>query len=81
MAKDSVKRRLNGEASDGLSFTEFTYQLLQGYDFLYQYEHYGVKLQLGGNDQWGNMTTGTELIRRTLGQEAEAYCLNLPTYN
>ena len=78
MAKDSVKRRLNGEASDGLSFTEFTYQLLQGYDFLYQYEHYGVKLQLGGNDQWGNMTTGTELIRRTLGQEAEAYCLTCP---
>jgi len=78
MAKDSVKRRLNGEASDGLSFTEFTYQLLQGYDFLYQYEKFGVKLQLGGNDQWGNMTTGTELIRRTLGQEAEAYCLTCP---
>ena len=78
MAKDSVKRRLNGEASDGLSFTEFTYQLLQGYDFLYQYEKFGVKLQLGGNDQWGNMTTGTELIRRALGQEAEAYCLTCP---
>ena len=78
MAKDSVKRRLNGEASDGLSFTEFTYQLLQGYDFLYQYEKFGVKLQLGGNDQWGNMTTGTELIRRTLGQEAEAFCLTCP---
>ena len=78
MAKDSVKRRLNGEASDGLSFTEFTYQLLQGYDFLYQYEKFCVKLQLGGNDQWGNMTTGTELIRRTLGQEAEAYCLTCP---
>lgn len=57
MAKDSVKKRLNGEARDGLSFTEFTYQLLQGYDFLYQYKKYGVKLQLGGNDQWGNMTT------------------------
>lgn len=78
MAKDSVKKRLNGEASDGLSFTEFTYQLLQGYDFLFQYQHYGVKLQLGGNDQWGNMTTGTELIRRTLGSEAEAYCLTCP---
>ena len=75
MAKDSVQKRLNGEARDGLSFTEFTYQLLQGYDFLYQYEKFGVKLQLGGNDQWGNMTTGTELIRRTLGSEAEAYCL------
>ena len=78
MAKDSVQKRLNGEARDGLSFTEFTYQLLQGYDFLYQYQHYGVKLQLGGNDQWGNMTTGTELIRRTLGSEAEAYCLTCP---
>ncbi len=78
MAKDSVQKRLNGEARDGLSFTEFTYQLLQGYDFLYQYQKYGVRLQLGGNDQWGNMTTGTELIRRTLGPEAEAYCLTCP---
>ena len=78
MTKDSVQKRLNGEARDGLSFTEFTYQLLQGYDFLYQYEKFGVKLQLGGNDQWGNMTTGTELIRRTLGSEAEAYCLTCP---
>lgn len=78
MAKDSVKRRLNGEASDGLSFTEFTYQLLQGYDFLYLYQNNQIKLQLGGNDQWGNMTTGTELIRRTLGQEASAYCLTCP---
>ena len=78
MAKDSVKRRLNGECSDGMSFTEFTYQLLQGYDFLYQYQKYGVRLQLGGNDQWGNMTTGTELIRRTLGNEAEAFCLTCP---
>ena len=78
MAKDSVQKRLNGEARDGLSFTEFTYQLLQGYDFLYQYEKFGVKLQLGGNDQWGNMTTGTELIRRTFGSEAEAYCLTCP---
>ena len=65
MAKDSVQKRLNGEARDGLSFTEFTYQLLQGYDFLHLYKSKGCKLQLGGNDQWGNMTTGTELIRRT----------------
>ncbi len=78
MAKDSVQKRLNGEARDGLSFTEFTYQLLQGYDFLYQYQKYGVRLQLGGNDQWGNMTTGTELIRRTLGNEAEAFCITCP---
>ena len=53
MAKDSVKKRLSGESRDGLSFTEFTYQLLQGYDFLYLFEKFGVKLQLGGNDQWG----------------------------
>ena len=78
MAKDSVKKRLNGEASDGLSFTEFTYQLLQGYDFLHLYQKHGIKLQLGGNDQWGNMTTGTELIRRTLGAEENAYCLTCP---
>ena len=78
MAKDSVKKRLNGEARDGLSFTEFTYQLLQGYDFLYLYQRHGVQLQLGGNDQWGNMTTGTELIRRTLGSETEAYALTCP---
>ena len=78
MAKDSVQQRLNGTARDGLSFTEFTYQLLQGYDFLHLYKTMGCKLQLGGNDQWGNMTTGTELIRRTLGQEAEAYALTCP---
>jgi tyrosyl-tRNA synthetase len=78
MAKDSVQKRLNGEARDGLSFTEFTYQLLQGYDFLHLYQSMGCKLQLGGNDQWGNMTTGTELIRRTEGGEAEAYCLTCP---
>ena len=78
MAKDSVKRRLNGEFQDGMSFTEFTYQLLQGYDFLYLYQHKGCKLQMGGNDQWGNMTTGTELIRRTLGSETEAYALTCP---
>ena len=79
MAKDSVQKRLNGEARDGLSFTEFTYQLLQGYDFLYQYEKYGVRLQLGGNDQWGNMTTGTELIHRTLGNDAERCRRRVPT--
>lgn len=78
MAKDSVKKRLNGEARDGLSFTEFTYQLLQGYDFLHLYRTNNVKLQLGGNDQWGNMTTGTELIRRTLGNDAEAFALTCP---
>ena len=78
MAKESVQQRLNGTARDGLSFTEFTYQLLQGYDFLHLYETKGCKMQLGGNDQWGNMTTGTELIRRTLGNEAEAYAITCP---
>lgn len=78
MAKESVQKRLNGEAKDGLSFTEFTYQLLQGYDFLHLYKNKGVKLQLGGNDQWGNMTTGTELIRRTLGSEVETFALTCP---
>jgi tyrosyl-tRNA synthetase len=76
MAKDSVQKRLNGEARDGLSFTEFTYQLLQGYDFFYLYEHKGCKLQLGGSDQWGNITTGMELIRRMNG--GEAYALTCP---
>lgn len=78
MAKDSVQQRLNGTARDGLSFTEFTYQLLQGYDFLHLYRTLGCRLQLGGNDQWGNMTTGTELIRRTLGGEAEVFALTCP---
>ena len=78
MAKESVQQRLNGTARDGLSFTEFTYQLLQGYDFLHLYKTLGCKLQLGGNDQWGNMTTGTELIRRTLGSEVETYALTCP---
>ena len=78
MAKDSVKKRLNGEARDGLSFTEFTYQLLQGYDFLHLYETKHCQLQMGGSDQWGNITTGTELIRRKLGAEAEAYALTCP---
>ena len=77
MAKDSVKKRFNGEG-DGMSFTEFTYQLLQGYDFLYLYEKYGCKVQLGGADQWGNITTGTELIRRKLGSEAEAFAITCP---
>ncbi|MFA6811696.1 MAG: tyrosine--tRNA ligase [Bacteroidaceae bacterium] len=76
MAKESVQKRLNGEARDGLSFTEFTYQLLQGYDFLHLYETKGCKLQMGGSDQWGNITTGTELIRRTNG--GEAFALTCP---
>lgn len=76
MAKDSVKKRLNGESSAGMSFTEFSYQLLQGYDFLHLYEEYGCLLQLGGSDQWGNITTGTELIRRKVG--GEAYALVCP---
>lgn len=76
MAKDSVQKRLNGEARDGLSFTEFTYQLLQGFDFYTLYKDKDCKLQLGGSDQWGNITTGTELIRRKLG--GEAYALTCP---
>ena len=76
MAKDSVKKRLNGEARDGLSFTEFTYQLLQGYDYVHLNRTKGCKLQMGGSDQWGNITTGTELIRRTNG--GEAYALTCP---
>ncbi len=77
MAKDSVKKRFNGEG-DGMSFTEFTYQLLQGYDFLHLYQTLGCKVQLGGADQWGNITTGTELIRRKLGSEAEAFAITCP---
>lgn len=77
MAKDSVKKRLSGEARDGMSFTEFSYQLLQGYDFLHLYKEKGCRLQLGGSDQWGNMTTGTELIRRVLGAE-DAFALTCP---
>lgn len=76
MAKDSVKRRLSGEYSDGMSFTEFTYQLVQGYDFLYLRKHHDCMLQMGGSDQWGNITTGTELIRRKEG--LEAYGLTWP---
>lgn len=71
MAKDSVKKRLEGET--GMSFTEFTYQLIQGYDFYWLYEHKNCKLQMGGSDQWGNITTGTELIRRKAGGEAFAF--------
>ena len=70
MSKDSVKRRLTGECSDGMSFTEFTYQLVQGYDFLYLRKNYNCLLQMGGSDQWGNITTGGELIRRKEGLEA-----------
>lgn len=71
MAKDSVKKRFSGEG-DGMSFTEFTYQLIQGYDYLHLYENKGCRLQMGGSDQWGNITTGTELIRRKTGGEAFA---------
>ncbi|HET8803496.1 MAG TPA: tyrosine--tRNA ligase, partial [Aequorivita sp.] len=76
MAKDSVKSRLSGEGADGLSFTEFTYQLIQGYDFLHLYRNMGCTLQMGGSDQWGNITTGTELIRRVDG--GKGYALTCP---
>ena len=76
MAKDSVKKRLSRESSVGMSFTEFSYQLLQGYDFMYLYQHENCRLQMGGSDQWGNITTGSELIRRKLG--GEAYALTFP---
>ncbi len=76
MAKDSVKKRLSGESQQGMSFTEFSYQLCQGYDFLHLYKEKNCRLQLGGSDQWGNITTGTELIRRTVG--GEAYALTCP---
>lgn len=79
MAKDSVKKRLAANADHGMSFTEFSYQLLQGYDFLYLYEHEGCRLQMGGSDQWGNITTGTELIRRMNGGEAFAITCPLIT--
>ena len=79
MAKDSVKKRFNGEYSSGMSFTEFTYQLLQGYDFVYLNKHKNCKLQMGGSDQWGNITTGTELIRRMNGTEAFALTCPLIT--
>ena len=76
MAKDSVKKRLAANADHGMSFTEFSYQLLQGYDFLHLYREYGCRLQLGGSDQWGNITTGTELIRRVEG--GEVFALTCP---
>lgn len=75
MAKDSVKKRFNGEG-EGMSFTEFSYQLVQGYDFLHLYQEMNCKVQMGGSDQWGNITTGTELIRRMLN--GEAYALTCP---
>ncbi|MFI3306016.1 MAG: tyrosine--tRNA ligase [Rikenellaceae bacterium] len=78
MSKDSVKKRFSGEG-DGMSFTEFTYQLVQGFDFLHLFENENCKLQLGGSDQWGNITTGTELIRRKLGAEAHAITCPLIT--
>lgn len=76
MAKDSVKKRISGETGEGMSFTEFTYQLVQGYDYLHLYKEYSCKLQMGGSDQWGNITTGTEMIRRIAG--GEAYALTCP---
>ncbi len=79
MAKDSVKKRLSADSREGMSFTEFSYQLVQGYDFLYLNEHMNCKLQLGGSDQWGNITTGTELIRRKTGNEAFAMTCPLLT--
>ncbi|MCF8331909.1 MAG: tyrosine--tRNA ligase [Bacteroidales bacterium] len=76
LAKDSVKKRVGTDSDTGMSFTEFSYQLVQGYDFLYLYNHYNCKLQMGGSDQWGNITTGTELIRRKTG--GEAFALTCP---
>ena len=76
MAKDSVKKRLGSEAKEGMSFTEFSYQLVQGTDFLHLYNDLGCRLQMGGSDQWGNIVTGTELIRRKTG--GEAFALTCP---
>ena len=76
MSKDSVKKRLSAESNTGLSFTEFSYQLLQGYDFLHLYKYENCRLQMGGSDQWGNITTGTELIRRK--EAGEAFALTCP---
>lgn len=76
MSKDSVKKRLSADAKEGMSFTEFTYQLVQGYDFLYLYQNHNCSLQMGGSDQWGNITTGTELIRRIEG--GKGYALTCP---
>lgn len=77
MAKDSVKKRLTGEGV-GMSFTEFTYQLIQGYDFYYLHKHYNCLLQMGGSDQWGNITTGTELVRRMNDEHAKAFAMTCP---
>jgi tyrosyl-tRNA synthetase len=79
MAKDSVKKRLGTDTTEGMSFTEFSYQLVQGYDFLHLYNGYGCRLQMGGSDQWGNIVTGTELIRRKTGGEAFALTSRLIT--
>lgn len=79
MAKDSVKKRLSGEASEGMSFTEFSYQLIQAYDYCHLYNTMGCRIQMGGSDQWGNITTGTELIRRKTGGEAFALVCPLIT--
>ncbi|MEX2371941.1 MAG: tyrosine--tRNA ligase [Bacteroidales bacterium] len=76
MSKDSVKKRVGSDSNAGMSFTEFTYQLVQGFDFLHLYKEYGCRLQMGGSDQWGNITTGTELIRRKEG--GEAFALTCP---
>lgn len=78
MAKDSVKKRISGEAGEGMSFTEFTYQLIQGYDFYHLYKNHNCLLQMGGSDQWGNITTGTELVRRMGGEGAKAYAMTCP---
>ena len=79
MAKDSVKKRLSGEGSVGMSFTEFTYQLIQGYDFYHLHKSHNCLLQMGGSDQWGNITTGTELVRRmNVGVETKAYAMTCP---
>lgn len=77
MAKDSVKKRFAAEGA-GMSFTEFTYQLIQGYDFYHLYKNHNCLVQMGGSDQWGNITTGTELVRRMGGEEAKAYALTCP---
>jgi tyrosyl-tRNA synthetase len=77
MAKDSVKKRLSADG-EGMSFTEFTYQLIQGYDFHHLYKTYNCLLQMGGSDQWGNITTGTELVRRMNGEGAKAFAMTCP---
>lgn len=79
MAKDSVKKRISGESGSGMSFTEFTYQLIQGYDFYHLHKSHNCMLQMGGSDQWGNITTGTELVRRmNPGGEAKAFAMTCP---